>query len=47
MYWVDPNLRYATREADVMVSHYDHKTLLVKLLLLNIDNLSHHAKAVR
>uniref|UniRef100_A0A674A0K6 Phosphatidylserine synthase n=1 Tax=Salmo trutta TaxID=8032 RepID=A0A674A0K6_SALTR len=23
MYWVDPNLRYATREADVMVSHYD------------------------
>ena len=21
MYWVDPNLRYATRETDVMVSH--------------------------
>lgn len=28
MYWVDPNLRYATREADIMVSDFYLNMLL-------------------
>lgn len=34
MYWLDPNLRYATREADIMVC--THGTLLDILALLGM-----------